>query len=148
MERILSDRAVLDLGALQIQLGQDRISAGGHRPPAALSTLLLHLNRRVSVDLLLDAVWGDRATASSAGTLETHIWRLRRLLEPGRTRGQAASILLSDSGGYRLVATADQVDSARFEQLALDVVGHLATGQPSRALQLPIRPSLCGAARP
>ena len=135
----------LDLGVLLVEVGPDAatpgdsgigpVSAGGRRPAALLSTLLMYLNRRVSVDTLLDAIWGDAVSAGSASTLESHIWRLRRLLEPGRARGQPASVLINDSGGYRLVATPDQVDSARFEQLALDVVDLLTTGQPGRALR-------------
>ena len=35
---------------------------------------------------LVDAVWGDRATARSVSTLESHLHRLRRFLEPGRGR--------------------------------------------------------------
>ncbi|MET1006023.1 MAG: BTAD domain-containing putative transcriptional regulator [Propionibacteriaceae bacterium] len=125
----------LDLGVLQIAVDDQQVSPGGKRPAAVLSALLVHLNRRVSVDLLLEAVWGDDVTPGSSGTLETHIWRLRRVLEPGRRRGQPATVLINDSGGYRLLATAEQVDSARFEQLSLEVVDLLATGQPARALR-------------
>lgn len=123
-----------DLGPLEIHVDDRVESARGRRLAAVLSTLLLHLGRRVSVDLLLDAVWGDDATTSSIGTLESHIWRLRRVLEPDRRRGEAATVLLNDSGGYRLVVTPSQVDSARLEQLSLQVLDLLATGQGDRAL--------------
>ena len=111
------------------------MTARGARLNAVLATLLLHLNRRVSTDLLLDAVWGDAATDSSHGTLETHIWRLRRLLEPTRGRGQAASVLVNDAGGYRLLAQPEDVDSSRFEQLGLEVLDLGTTQQSERALQ-------------
>jgi predicted ATPase/DNA-binding SARP family transcriptional activator len=124
-----------DLGPLQIEVDGEQVAPRGRRLVAILSTLLLHLDRRVSVDLLLDAVWADEVTAASTSTLETHIWRLRRTLEPHRARGEASSVLLNDSGGYRLVATSAQVDSARFEQLNLDVLDLLTTDQPARALQ-------------
>jgi predicted ATPase/DNA-binding SARP family transcriptional activator len=124
-----------DLGPLQLQIGDVVEVPRGRRLTAILSTLLLHLGRRVSVDLLLDAVWGDEATSASVGTLESHIWRLRRLLEPARQRGEAATVLLNDSGGYRLVATPSQVDSARLEQLNLEVLDLLTTGQGQRALE-------------
>lgn len=123
-----------DLGPLQIEVGDLIEAPRGRRLNAVLSTLLLHLGRRVSVDLLLDAVWADEATSASVGTLESHIWRLRRTLEPDRRRGEAATVLLNDSGGYRLVVTPSQVDSARLEQLGLEVLDLLATGQGDRAL--------------
>ena len=125
----------LDLGSLRIEVGEDVVGLGGRRPTAALSALLIHLNRRVSIDLLLDAVWGTQITPGSPGTLETHVWRLRRLLEPERGRGQRPSVLINDSGGYRLLATNDQVDSARFEKLCLLVVDLLSAAQPDRALR-------------
>ncbi len=124
-----------DLGPLEVDVAGARVTARGARLTAVLATLLLHLNRRVSTDLLLDAVWGDATTESSHSTLETHIWRLRRLLEPSRGRGQAASVLVNDAGGYRLLAQPEEVDSARFEQLGLEVLDLGTTQQSERALQ-------------
>ena len=124
-----------DLGPLEVEIAGSRQPTRGARLNAVLATLLLHLNRRVSTDLLLDAVWGESVTESSHSTLETHIWRLRRLLEPGRGRGQAANVLVNDAGGYRLLAQPDEVDSARFEQLGLEVLDLGTTQQPERALQ-------------
>ena len=125
----------LDLGPLQVQVGATAGGPGGRRPGRVLAALLLHVNERVAVSRLLDAVWGDDIQPGSASTLETHIWRLRQLLEPGRDRGARPQVLVSDSGGYRLIASTDQVDSVRFSQLALDVVDLLATGQAAGALQ-------------
>ncbi|HEY5978039.1 MAG TPA: BTAD domain-containing putative transcriptional regulator [Microlunatus sp.] len=124
-----------DIGPLEVEVDGARVTARGARLNAVLATLLLHLNRRVSTDLLLDAVWGEATTESSHSTLETHVWRLRRLLEPSRGRGQAASVLINDSGGYRLLAQPEEVDSARFEQLGLEVLDLGTTQQPERALQ-------------
>jgi hypothetical protein len=39
------------------------------------------------------------------------VFRLRQLLEPGRTRRQAPTVLVSDAGGYRLVVGPRGVDS-------------------------------------
>lgn len=52
----------------------------------------------VSRDVLLDEVWGYNSGVTTH-TLETHVYRLRQKIEPepGRT-----TILLTDSGGYRL----------------------------------------------
>lgn len=122
-----------DLGTMQVVLEDQTVPVTG-RMAAVLATLLMHVNRRVPIDLILDAVWGDRTTVRSRNTLESHIWRLRRLLEPDRVRGQAARVLLSDSGGYRLVARQTQVDSVRFEQLNLDALDMITTTQPDRAL--------------
>ena len=124
----------LDLGPLRIESENGQVGAGGRRPAALLTVLLLHANHRVSVDDLVEAVWGEDLGGSAGGTLETHVWRLRRILEPGRSRGAPATILLNDSGGYRLAVSTEQVDSLRFEQLGLEVLDLLSTGQPARAL--------------
>lgn len=122
-----------DLGPLQVEVDGRLVAVPGRRG-SALAALLVHVNRRVSVDLLLDAVWADNTTARSASTLETLIWRLRQLLEPRRRRGEPATVILNDSGGYRLLASGKQADSIRFDQLALDVLDMLSTQQFSRAI--------------
>ena len=60
---------------------------------------LYRAERPVSRDILLDEVWGYNAGVTTH-TLETHIYRLRQKIE--RTPGEAA-ILVTESGGYRLV---------------------------------------------
>jgi len=125
----------LDLGPLLIETSAgEQVTAGGQRPATLLTMLLLHANHRVSVDDLVEAVWGPDLNQSAGATLETHVWRLRRILEPARPRGTPSSVLLNDTGGYRLVVSTDQVDTLRFQQLGLEVLDLLATGQPSRAL--------------
>ena len=68
-------------------------------------------------------------------TLESHIWRLRKLLEPDR-QSASSSVLVSDSGGYRLTVRPESADSARFISLAESAAAALSEGIPDRALLL------------
>lgn len=97
--------------------------------------LLIHADERVGRDALTEAVWGAKATPRSQSTLESHVWRLRKLLEPDRAHGAPSTVLLHDVAGYRLLATVDQVDSLRFTQLVGEAADLLAADQPDRALQ-------------
>lgn len=124
----------LDLGTLLVEVEGSARSLGGARPTAALAVLLINANRRVSADAVGEALWADGRRRSTS-TLESHLWRLRQVLEPRREPGQPPSVLVTESGGYRLVASADQVDSLRFEHLVEDAAGLLRQGSPHRALR-------------
>jgi predicted ATPase/DNA-binding SARP family transcriptional activator len=123
-----------DLGPLAVDLGGRRSLVGGSKPVRVLSRLLLDANRRVSVDALLEAVWGDRPPTAGVGTLESHVWRLRKLMEPDRPRQQPPSYLVNDGGGYRLVVDTDNVDSLRFARLVEQGDDLLLADDPARAL--------------
>jgi DNA-binding SARP family transcriptional activator len=122
---------VRDLGPLRVSNGHERPCAGV-KQEAILAMLAMNANRRVSIDELVMGARGYDASVS-ASTVENHIWRLRRLLDPGYSRG-SSSPLITDSGGYRLVLAADALDSSIFESLAHEAGGLLTEADPALAL--------------
>ena len=65
-----------------------------------LKFLLRSADGIVARDTLLHEVWGYNANVTTH-TLETHIYRLRQKIEPDPAR---TSLLITESGGYKLVA--------------------------------------------
>lgn len=109
-------------------------AVGARRVSAALACLLVRANQSVSTDALVEAVWPDDPPAGADSTLESHLFRLRQLLEPDHQRGKPFTTVVRDAAGYRLAATTGQVDSLLFEQLAGEARDLLVTAQPERSL--------------
>ena len=124
-----------DLGPLAVDRDDEPVPLVGARLVGALTLLLVQAGHVVSADALAAAMWGEDAGPRSSSTLDSHVWRLRNVLEPGRARGEPATVLLREPGGYRLVAAPEQVDSLRFAVLADETLRLLADGQAARALR-------------
>ena len=123
-----------DLGPVWLDRDGSSVAVPAGRLTTVLSVLLVHANHRVSTDSLLDALWGDIVSEQNAQTLESHIWRLRKLLEPEHRSGVPYSTVLHSSQGYQLLVAGDQVDSMLFAQLAGQARDLMVSGQPARAL--------------
>ena len=124
------------LGRLEVWDGSRPVALGGPKQKAVLAALLLRHGEVVSTDLLMDDVWGERASGGTAKTLQVYVWQLRRALEPGRLPGSPPEVLVTQSPGYLLRIDAEQVDAERFDRLARSGRGALEGGEPDRALGL------------
>ena len=122
-----------DLGGLRVLRHGEPVPLVGARLAAALSLLLAHAGERVPVDALAEAMWGDGARSRSPSTLDSHVWRLRRALEPDRDRGAPSQVLQHEDGGYRLVVAPEAIDSKVFAGLAEQARGLLGAGRAADA---------------
>jgi DNA-binding SARP family transcriptional activator/DNA-binding beta-propeller fold protein YncE len=104
------------LGPLQVAVNGTLLPLGGAKQRAVLALLLLHANEVVSIDRLIDEVWGDSPPESAGNMLQGYVSHLRKTLEPGRRRGQY-ELLVSRSPGYVLHIRPEQVDAERFVRL-------------------------------
>ena len=100
------------LGPLQVSDGERSIEITGTKQRALLATLLLHANRVVSTDLLIDALWGETAPVTAGKGLHVHVSNLRKLL--GRERVQTRP------PGYLLVVADGELDLDRFQRLVAE----------------------------
>jgi DNA-binding SARP family transcriptional activator len=87
----------------------------------------------VSVEALIQGLWGEQPPATAAKTLQSHVMRLRRVLEPGRGRGVAGEVLVTREPGYLLRVLPGMLDVARFEELTQAARRELAEGSAQTA---------------
>lgn len=106
-----------DLGPLEVSVGGHREPIRGRVPAAILTLLAAHANALVPVDTVVDAVWGEAASDGARSTVDSHVFRLRKQLEPGRSTGAPPAVLLKQDDGLRLRVTPEQLDSLRFAAL-------------------------------
>jgi serine/threonine-protein kinase len=97
------------LGPIEVLDEERPLALGGPKQRAVLAHLILRANRIVPADLLIDELWGEGPPETARNTLQTYVYRLRKLLGDGRIEGR--------SGGYILSAAPEEIDAARFEAL-------------------------------
>ncbi len=121
------------LGPVEVWGDERRLSLGGPRQVALLAFLLLHANRAVSVDALIDGVWGaDRDGAVKR--LQMAITRLRKALEPLATADEG--VLRTVGGGYLLTVAPGELDADVFSEGVRDGRRAVAENDPARACHL------------
>ena len=79
------------------------------KPRALLAVLLLHPGEIVSVDTLVEELWGEQPPPTAAKNVQGYVARLRRTL------GDDA--LVTQAPGYALRADGRWLDAARFQEL-------------------------------
>ena len=92
--------------------GEVRLPGGRER--TLLAVMVLRRGEVVSVDALVDALWGEHPPTTAAKAVQGYVSHLRRLLEPAGADG----MLVTQAPGYALRVPDGQVDARRFELLA------------------------------
>ena len=72
------------LGPLEVVADDLRLPLGTPRQRAVLAVLLVHLNEVVSLDRLIDLLWGETPPSAATASLQAYVSNLRRVLEPDR----------------------------------------------------------------
>lgn len=117
------------LGPLRVDDDGRELAITAGRDRTVLAMLLLHPDRIVSVDRLIDAVWGEDPPATARGQLQTCVSRLRRAFPAGMIR--------TDPPGYGVRVPRADLDLTRFDEL-------VAAGAYRSALDLWQGPALAG----
>lgn len=106
------------LGPLEVWTADgQRVRVRETRIRTLLTALLVRRGQVVSVDRLIDDLWGDAPPASDVRTLRSKVSLLRRTLEDAEPGGR--DLVVSRPPGYLLRVDGDALDAGRFELLLM-----------------------------
>ena len=97
------------LGPLEVVERDRPLALGGAKQRSLLAILLLQANELVSVDRLIDLLWGAAPPATCNKSIQVYVSRLRKQLGDDR--------LATHAPGYVLHVEPSELDLAHFEQL-------------------------------
>jgi DNA-binding SARP family transcriptional activator len=97
------------LGPIEVVEDGRAIPLGGPLQRALLALLLLRANEAVSVERLIDDLWGADPPAAAGNTIQQYVSQLRKLLGPER--------ILTRAPGYQLRVSPGELDVERVEML-------------------------------
>lgn len=103
------------LGPLEVWHGDRRLPLGGPKPRALLAILLLGANSVMTVDELIDGLWGQRPPETARATLQSYILRLRKVFNVADER--LPQHLVTRPSGYALHLDPGQLDLHCFDRL-------------------------------
>ena len=98
------------LGPLEIEGGSGPVTVSGQRARALLTALLLSPDAVVSLERIVDSLWGENPPESPANAVQQVVARLRSRL------GAEAGCVRTVPGGYLLATEVGSVDADEFEE--------------------------------
>jgi WD40 repeat protein/DNA-binding SARP family transcriptional activator len=116
------------LGPLEASRDGEVVRLGGERQRALLALLLVHVNELVSMERLVEQLFGGEPSDSATNAVHVAVSRLRRALQ-----SDDEGLLSTRPGGYLLALTPEQLDATQFQQLLDEGRQLLAVGDPARA---------------
>jgi DNA-binding SARP family transcriptional activator len=97
------------LGPLEVSADGEPLQLSGQKQRALLALLLLDVNRVVSTDRIVDALWGEEPPRTAATSLQNFVSQLRKLL--------GSDVVVTKPPGYQLRIEPEQLDLERFVRL-------------------------------
>jgi len=97
------------------QLGADLTPRSAHQR-ALLADLIIHANQVVSLDRLVDDLWGASPPTTARSSVHNLVSQLRKAL--------GAETVITRAPGYAILIQPEQLDSVCFERLVHQAGGH------------------------
>jgi DNA-binding SARP family transcriptional activator len=105
------------LGPVELHICGQLSTPSARKPRTLLAILLVRANTTVSVDALIQELWGDNTTPTAVTALRVYVSQLRKLLT--RSDGNACNhgcAIVTTPSGYMLQAPPESLDTLAFEQ--------------------------------
>ena len=109
------------LGPVEVQHGDTPLHLGGPKQRAVLAMLALNPNASVSVDQLIEGLWGERQPPTATKMVQLYVSQLRKLLAQ-----DGGSEIVTRGRAYELHVDPDHVDAVKFERLVAEQAAHAA----------------------
>lgn len=119
------------MGPLEVRIGRRDRTPRPYKLRVILAALLVQANRTISVDTLIEAVWGDRPPRTALQALRVYVSQLRRILDDCPHAN-----LLTRSPGYHLQVPPLLLDTHRFSKLRSQGLAAEREGDLDRARRL------------
>jgi WD40 repeat protein/DNA-binding SARP family transcriptional activator len=120
------------LGPVEVHGPDGPLGLGGPGQLALVAYFVLHADRYVSTDRLLEELWTSESRPT-VKALQMAVKRLRETLQPISPDGE--SVIRTVKGGYVLKVEPERIDATRFEHLATEGQNACRRGHYARALE-------------
>src|SRR5215213_469283 len=106
------------LGPLEVRNDSgDPVPVPGAKERLLLALLAAGAPGAVSIDRLADALWNGDRPPTARKSLQIHLVRLRRALEPQRPQDSPGRFVVRRGAGYSLAAGAEELDALGIGEL-------------------------------
>lgn len=111
------------LGPLTVTENGEVLRLGGPKQRTVLALLIAGAGSQVSLETIVDAVWGEEPISNARRNVQTYIATLRSIL---------GDVIVKDSFGWRLDLEPDQIDAVAFVE-AYEAARTVIEQQPEQA---------------
>ena len=124
------------LGSLVVWRDGARVPLGGGKQRAVLGLLAVHPGVVVSLEAIGEVLWGGDLPSTAAAMIQSHVSRLRGVLDPGRSADRGGGLLEAAGVGYWLEPGGVELDVLAFRRFAGDARAARRAGDPAAACEL------------
>jgi DNA-binding SARP family transcriptional activator len=106
------------LGTLEVVLDDFCVVPTAGKPHQVLAMLAINAGTVVRTSTLMEELWGTRLPRSAAGTLQTYVLHVRRLIRRALPPAASHELLARQHTGYVLHVEPESLDAVRYTRLS------------------------------